>query len=384
MSPYDEGMTGPLRSIWDAPLASPPPPRRVWRDWALVGILVPAIIAETIGRYLHDNLPWPWLQGAITLALVATLLWRRTRPLLMFAICFTATIFINLFVGPDNQLASSVFILILGYSVFRWASGKGAIVGLGIMVFVFVFATAFSGGDLGDAIGGAAVIAVTIALALVFRTRASARLREVEQAKSLEREQLARDLHDTVAHHVSAIAIQAQAGLATAAANPKAAVQALKVIEKEASRTLAEMRAMVRVLRRDDTVDLTPSHRIADIQSMASTSPGGPVVTVQLSGDVDQVPPPVAAAIYRIAQESVTNARRHARNATRINVIVESDSSEVRITVRDNGEPTTAAEPGYGIAGMTERAALFRGTFAAGRGPRGWTVTAVLPRTGWT
>jgi len=374
-------MTGALRSIWDAPVASPPPPRRVWRDWLLVGILVPSFVIEALTRH---ELPWVWLQAAIGVALVATLLWRRTRPLLMFTISFAASIVLTVLAGPNDQLYTSVFLIILGYCVFRWGSGRAGVAGLALMFGIFVIGNVMGGADLGDAIGGAAVIAVTVALALIFRTRASARLREVEQAKSLEREQLARDLHDTVAHHVSAIAIQAQAGLATVAANPAAATEALRVIEREASRTLAEMRAMVRVLRRDDTVDLTPANRVDDIQSLASTNPGGPVVTVQLSGDVDSVPPPVAAAIYRIAQESVTNARRHARNATRINVIVEAESSEVKITVRDNGESAPAAEPGYGITGMTERAALLGGTFTAGRGARGWTVTAVLPKTGWT
>jgi signal transduction histidine kinase len=380
-------MMGPLRTIWAAPAASPPPPRRVWRDWALVGILVPTIIIEALARHYYGGLPWPWLQALVTLGLVATLLWRRTHPLLMFTIAFVASTVLTFVTGPDEQFVSSVFLLLVGYCIFRWGSGRDGIIGLGLLVGVSVVSSIFDSHALPDVIsnvvGSTAILSATIALALVFRTRASARVREVEQAKSLQREELARDLHDTVAHHVSAIAIQAQAGLATVAANPAAATEALRVIEREASRTLAEMRAMVRVLRRDDSVDLTPSHRIDDIEGLASTHPGGPVVTVQISGDVSSVPPPVAAAIYRIAQESVTNARRHARNATRINVIVSCTSSEVTIVVRDDGESTPGTVPGYGITGMTERATLLGGTFTADRGKRGWTVTAALPLTGW-
>ena len=373
-------MTGPLRSAWDAPVASPPPPRRVWRDWALVGLLAPLTIIEAIVR---PELHWGWLQAAITLALVVTLLWRRAHPLPMFAISVAASTVLTFLAGPDNQLYSGVFLIILGYAVFRWGSGRAAVGGVALMLCVFVVSTVVNGAEVGDVIGGFAVVLATLALALVFRVRASARAREVDQARALEREQFARDLHDTVAHHVSAIAIQAQAGLATVAANPEAASEALRVIEKEASRTLAEMRAMVRVLRRDDTVDLAPSHRIHDIESLASTNPGGPVVTVQVSGDVDSVSAAVGAAAYRIAQESVTNARRHARNATRINVIVEADETQVSLTVRDDGDDLGATTPGYGITGMTERTALLGGSFTAGRGPRGWVVTAVLPRTGW-
>ncbi len=104
---------------------------------------------------------------------------------------------------------------------------------------------------------------------------------------------------------------------------------------------------------------------------------------MQVTGDVDALPAPVASAVYRIAQESVTNARRHARNATRIDVRVDVDDARVRLTVHDDGAAGTAGEPGYGITGMTERAALLGGTCTVGRDPEGgWTVTADLPRAG--
>lgn len=110
---------------------------------------------------------------------------------------------------------------------------------------------------------------MTFALGAAFRYRASARMRELDQVKLLERERLARDLHDTVAHHVSAIAIRAQAGLATSVLQPDAATDALHVIEAEASRTLAEMRSMVRVLRRNEPADLAPSPGITDLEQLA-------------------------------------------------------------------------------------------------------------------
>jgi signal transduction histidine kinase len=89
----------------------------------------------------------------------------------------------------------------------------------------------------------------------------------------------------------------------------------------------------------------------------------------------------VGAAIYRIAQESITNALRHARHATRIAVRVSGEDDCVRLVVRDDGEATAGAPAGYGLAGMTERATLLGGTLEAGPGSgRGWTVTAVLPR----
>ncbi len=106
---------------------------------------------------------------------------------------------------------------------------------------------------------------------------------------------------------------------------------------------------------------------------------------MQLAGDLDGLRPLVGAAIYRIAQESVTNAVKHARHATRIDVRVTGHDDAVRLTVRDDGDgvPSGAGRsPGYGLAGMTERATLHGGTLEPGPGPgRGCLFTATLPST---
>ena len=213
----------------------------------------------------------------------------------------------------------------------------------------------------------------------------SARLREIDQVKLRERQQLARELHDTVAHHVSAIAIQAQAGRTVAAARPDAAVRALEVIEEEASRTLAEMRTMVGVLRDGDEPDRAPQRGVADIERLARDAAHGPRVDVELSGELDALRPSVEAAMYRLAQEAITNATQHARHATRIDVHVAGEEDCVRLTVCDDGDAGSAdrSQSGYGLVGMAERAALLGGTLEAGPGPgKGWTVNAVLPRAG--
>jgi len=215
------------------------------------------------------------------------------------------------------------------------------------------------------------------------RYRANSRLREEDQVKLLEREQLARELHDTVAHHVSAIAVQAQAGRALAASQPDAAEGILEVIEEEASRALAEMRNMVGALRQGEEPDLAPQRGVADIERFAHSAGDRPRVDVELSGDLDDLGPSVEAAIYRLAQESITNALRHARHATRINVCITRDDGCVRLTVRDDGDPSplgAGSSSGYGLVGMAERAKLLGGTLEAGPSPgRGWTVDAVLP-----
>ncbi|MFG3437076.1 sensor histidine kinase [Nonomuraea sp. NPDC047897] len=375
-------MPGLMRSVWNEP-SPPDPPARVGRDWVLVGVLVPVAVLEGV---LRPDLPWRVLAVAVTVALVPTLLWRRTRPLPMLAIAFGLTSLVPLVTGGgDQETYTLAYLLLLVYALFRWGSGRAAATGSALMLVPLGVSIAV--GRIGpvDAVAAGAVLVATITMGIAFRYRARARQRELDQVKLLEREQLARDLHDTVAHHVSAMAIRAQAGLATAASRPDSATEALRVIEAEAARALAEMNAMVRVLRRDEPVDLAPGRGIDDLRRLAGRDPSGLTVDVELSGDLDDLPPSVAAAIYRVAQESVTNARRHARHATRVEVRVAGDASSVRLRVSDDGEDVgrRSGSSGYGLIGMTERAGLLGGTCVAGPGPdRGWTVRAVLPRAG--
>lgn len=368
-----------LRSLWNAPPASPAPPKRVWRDWVLVAVIPPLAVLEA---FLRPDVPAVIPAIVIAIAAAPTLLWRRSRPLLMLVITFAAIEGFRLATGEDIQLYTVAYVLILVYAVFRWGSGRSAVIGLVIMLAATAASTLLVPFVLADVVGGFGIVLLTITLGLLFRYRAGFRMRELDRAKSNEREGLARDLHDTVAHHVSAIAIQAQAGLATVGTNPDAAEAALRVIEAEASRTLTEMRSMVRVLRQDNAMDLTPAATIADLRQLAAGVPGSPVVDVQLTGDVDAVPAPVAAAVYRIAQESVTNARRHARGATRIDVSVTADPERVHLTVHDDGAAGAPGAAGYGITGMTERATLLGGTCTAGRAAEGgWSVVAEFPLT---
>jgi signal transduction histidine kinase len=148
--------------------------------------------------------------------------------------------------------------------------------------------------------------------------------------------------------------------------------------------TLTELRSMVGALREDGSPALTPLPGIADLQRLADGPHQGTRIEVGRSGNLDDVTPTVSAAIYRIAQESITNSIRHARNLTSIDLRLDGDEDCIRLTVHDDGAPVSSAwsSSGYGVVGMTERAALLGGSLEAGPAPdRGWTVRAVLPRT---
>ena len=373
------------RSLWAEPRA-PAPPTRVWRDWVLVAVLVPSAVLEVL---LREDLAWPAVAIVLALVAISTLLWRRTRPLLAVAVTFgsigAAAVAEIVWADEPVGLYTSICVLLLPYALFRWGSGREAAIGLAVILACGVVGTAADFTGVVDAVFGAVFLLFPAALGASVRYQVSSRLREIDQVKLRERQQLARELHDMVAHHVSAIAIQAQAGRIVAAGRPEAAVRALEVIEEAASRTLAEMRDMVGVLRDGDEPDRAPQRGVADIERLARDAAHGPRVDVELSGELDALRPSVGAAMYRLAQEAITNATQHARHATRIDVHVAGEDDCERLTVHDDGDAGSAdgSRSGYGLVGMAERAALLGGTFEAGPSPdEGWTVNAVLPRAG--
>lgn len=370
-----------VRRLWAAP-RSPGAPARVWRDWWLVGILVALSVLELVTH------PVAWVPVSVPMALIAigALLFRRTHPLASVLVAYGTVLVVNIaaFSRLDSVgLYTTAAILLLSYALCRWGSGREVVIGMSLVLVTGAVGIVDGVHTTSDAVGGAIFFLFPCMLGGAVRLLADARLREKDQVKLLERELLARELHDTVAHHVSAIAIRAQAGRVVGASDPTAAIDALAVIEGEATRALSEMRLMVRTLREGEELDLAPQRGLDDIERLAFGTV--PPVDVALLGSLDDVRPTVGAAVYRMAQESITNAVRHARHATRITVRVTGSDDTVSLMVADDGEPhaTGRGWTGYGLIGMTERAALLGGTLAAGPGASGgWTVDAVLPKAG--
>jgi signal transduction histidine kinase len=373
-----------VRSLRDEPRAATPP-TRVWRDWALVGVLLLTAVLEGIFR---TDVVWRPVSLVLAVALVFPLLWRRTQPLNVVAVVFGTVILLNLVTligGPAEPvgLYTMIYVVLLPYSLLRWGSGREVIIGLSIIVVAALLGIASDFNGVGEAVGGFLFLMFPAVLGALVRFWTTSRTREIDQVRLREREQLARELHDTVAHHVSAMVVRAQAGRVVASSDPEAAIDALRVIEEEGSRTLAEMRTMVGALRDREDAVLTPQNGVADIERLARNVDEEPRVHVGITGDLDELGPTVNAATYRIAQESVTNALRHSRNATRIDVQVVGDQDAVRLTVRDDGDQVhpSSVSTGYGVIGMAERAALLGGTLEAGPAPdHGWVVDALLPR----
>jgi len=351
----------------------------------LVGILVTLSVFEVSVR---DDVVSPPVALVLSIGAALLLLWRRTRPLLMLAVGFGIVVIVDVVVIASGTqpigLYTMASLIILDYALLRWGSGREIVVGSFFITLALVLGNLADFQDWAEAFFGSLVLLFPAALGATMRFRAVSRVKEFDQIRLYEREQFARELHDTVAHHVSAIAIQAQAGLALASSDSEAALEALRTVEAEASRTLNEMRAMVGVLRAGESGELSPQRGVKEIALLADL-PGALPMEVRISGNLDHLGPAMESALYRLAQESITNATKHARNATKVKVDISGDTDSVVLVVQDDGYPLSGPRSavGYGIVGMTERASLFGGTLVAGPGAkRGWVVRAELPRAG--
>src|ERR1700745_82109 len=376
--------THALSSLWAEPRpknAPDPGPR----DWALVAALSGWAVVEVVLR--RDLPPAPRLL-LDALAVIGPLPWRRTHPLVAVAVSFGTLMIVDLVRiltgSPGRPLNSTSAALILTYALFRWGSGREAAIGLGVILLWQPITTVADPMSLAGKVGGDAFFLSAAALGAAIRYRAKIRIRDIDQAKAREREQLARELHDTVAHHVSGIAIQAQAGRAIAASHPERAVEALAVIEDAATRTLTELRAIVGVLRASQDTEFAPQPGVAEVEQLATDGQMRPCVEVTPSGEFDDLSPAVGAAIYHLPPASIPNPRRHARHATQVTVAVTGDANHVRLTIDDDGSAARGRPPaGYALVGMREPASLLGAPSPAGpAAERGWRVEAVLPRTG--
>ena len=359
-------------------------PRSSWLDRGIVAFLTLMALAEWLRPPAKV---WPWLTLALALASIASILWRRAFPFAVVMLAFGAQHAVRLLsIATDSDwsgLMATIGLVLLPYSLVRRADNTQVAIGLAVILFGPLLMFARNPTNLPEATAATILLMVPAALGAVARARDAERERELERAKLLERAQIARELHDTVAHHVCAVIVEAQAAKDLAETDPDAPRQALDVIEEAASRMLTDMRQMVRVLRHEQPAAFAPLPGIADILRLAEERRAELSIEVAATGDLDDLAPTLTAALYRIAQESVTNAIRHAVDASRVAVRIDGGPNLVTLEVRDDGVylDHSPATEGFGLVGMAERAALLGGTFSAGPHPlKGWMVKAVFPR----
>jgi signal transduction histidine kinase len=228
------------------------------------------------------------------------------------------------------------------------------------------------------------------------RTRSEARenraAREVIAATLLEhtargeRSRIARELHDVVAHHISMVAVQAETARLTTPGMPAAGAQRLAAIGDTARAALTEMRRLLGVLREDgqaDFADRRPQPGLGQLNELLDEArdASGAAARLILRGPSVTVDPGVELAAYRIVQEALTNARRHAPGAA-VDVELQYTDDALRLRIRDNGPgpPPTLSAGGQGLAGMRERAAAAGGELRTGPAAGGgFLIEATLP-----
>ncbi len=207
----------------------------------------------------------------------------------------------------------------------------------------------------------------------------------LEHAARGERARIARELHDVVAHHISMIAVQAETARLTTPGLPSEGASRLLAIGDTARQALAEMRRLLGVLREDagPTATRQPQPGLEQLNDLVDEARDAAAASTRLivRGDVVTLDPGIELTAYRLVQEALTNARRHAPGAA-VDVELHYTRDTLRLRVRDNGpgRSTEDTAPGHGLLGMRERAAAVGGMLRTGASPAGgFVVEAALP-----
>jgi signal transduction histidine kinase len=332
----------------------------------------------------------------IPAALGATLplAWRRSAPLPVAAVVASAVVAMTaLHSGSQEPQTPILALLILAFSVGAYGEPRPAVIGLVLLLGALL---ADEPGDFvvlgpvhGAAWGAGRVLFARQLEAAASRGRAGELELERDQARaamSEERGRIARELHDIVAHNVSVIVMQAGAERLARPQAPAATRETLESIERSGREALVEMHRLLGVLREPEQegVAMAPQPGLAELDRLAEHVRGaGLPVEVEVEGEPLALPPGVDVSAYRIVQEALTNALRHAGPA-RARVRVRYGLHELEIEVADDGGGAPAVNgAGHGLAGMRERVAIYGGELTAGSRPEGgFRVRARLPLPG--
>ena len=272
-------------------------------------------------------------------------------------------------------------------------AGAVCLAGTAVLFGDFDGLTLVAGYDWSRVLFALFVVAGTTFLGALVREQRRLRTVEAQKVVVEERTRIARELHDVVAHHVSAIVIRAQAAERLAPGRPEVAVETLRWIADAGKEALTGMRHAVQVLREADGaravelgphgVELAPQPTLADLRGIVERlAPVGLDVEIALPDPLPVVDPQVELAAVRIAQEGVTNTLRHAE-ARRAVVRVAEEAGHLVVAVDDDGRSGKApalSASGHGLRGMAERAAACGGRLDIARSDLGgWSVRATLP-----
>ena len=364
-----------------------------------IPVIATPILPEGVGtnaREWRDVLP---AVGVIVVLGSAALLLRRRHPLVVLATSYVVALAYMFAPAP----ITGPLLLVATYSVAVYVGSRSALVGgmigtaalagAGLILtateassatvvwgsLVNETLNAVIGGLIGANVGSRA----RYVKALIDHSQRLVveRDQQAQLAASSERERIARELHDIVAHSLTVMVALAEGVAASRdAERSRPGVEAIAATGREA---LRDMRATLGILREPEAAPLSPLARDTTAETVASARAAGFDTRLVVSGDPGDLDSRTQLAVSRIVQEGVTNVLRHATAATHIDVAIRHAPDGVSVSVTDDGLPTTVGTDagGFGLRGLRERVGLAGGTVTAGpRQPHGWSVTAHIPR----
>ncbi|WP_270365791.1 sensor histidine kinase [Microbacterium algeriense] len=375
-----------------------------------VGAVLSAALSS-IAQIYGDEQAELWTALVYAVVVAGPLAFRRRWPGTV-AVVVSLAYFTAVTIRVPEIYVGNIAMFIALYTVGAWMNDRrralivrvAIIIGMFVWLIITMYRDAISEADKADVVAGAmspyvAFMLIQILLnALYFggayyfgerswaaaeqrsvlelRTAELEREREVTaaQAVALDRVRIARELHDVVAHHVSVMGVQAGAARLVLEQDPARTAQILTGIENSARDAIQELRQLLETLRTPggETTDTASTVTLDDIAALAdaSTEAGLPTAYTVI-GEAVEVPSLVSVNLYRIAQESLTNARRHAGSGATADVRVRYDADGVEVEVVNTGRGIAQLRPGLGQLGMRERAAASGGTLEVTPRPLG-------------
>jgi signal transduction histidine kinase len=384
---------------------------RVWRFVAAYGLdllIVGAAVESAVGTTLRHDADVPtggrlWFEAIAIAVVVLVLCARRRFPFGAPTVTWLASAALSL---VDRQLITSqagVFLAGMGAALLLGGVRRGQLARVGLLVVLgcaavvvyrdpthgpanlvftpLIFAVGWVVGFALRERGEQAEVAEERALQAERDREAAARVAVAE-----ERARMARELHDVVAHAVSVMVLQVGAVRHRMPASAPEDREALGNVEKAGRTALAQMRHLLGALREDgDALALTPNPGLGDLEALAAdVRAAGLAVSLSQRGEPVALPRSLDLSAYRIVQEGLTNALRHA-GANQVDVTVEYATDELRLEVRDDGRGRSARGdgPGHGLVGIGERVKIYGGEMTTFRSTAGgFVLRASLPLTG--
>lgn len=363
---------------------------RPTRGWLLDGALaVVLLVGAEVDIAAQDG--WrgpPAFNGLLAACVAIALIWRRSRPLAVLGVAVAATLLQSITYGSSDSPMDFFLVIVAVYSAAAYASPLALVVGLTV-----AGSAIHSAGDprlrtFGDAIYDSTMLVLVLLVGLGMRAR-QAHTRAIEAAQEEreqavieeERQRIARELHDIISHSLGVLVLQAGAAERVVDRDPEKAKEVLRSIRATGQQAVGEMGTLLSLVRGDAAGLREPQPKLSQIDGVVEKMrEAGTNVQLAVEGQPRELPAALELSAYRILQEGLTNAAKHAPAAC-VRARVRYTPAAVELEVKDDGRgQQRGLGARRGLAGISERVAVFGGHFQAGAQPGGgWLVRAVLP-----